>query len=116
MNAELIYTEARITALEQVKKHVPDAMNLRDAATGERFVVQGGCCGFAWVQIKPANCAFAKFMVEKKYARKWAGETGVCYWIGEFGQSMSTKEIYADAFAQVLRNNGIYAYSASRMD
>jgi hypothetical protein len=76
--------------------------------------VADGVCGFAWVVIK-GNTAFARWA-------KASGLTGSHYpsgqsfWIGQFNQSMTRKEAYAYAFADVLNKNGISAYAGSRMD
>lgn len=80
------------------------------------WVVPDGPCGFAWVNIKPANGKFAKFMLKEGYARKDSYYGGISYWISAFNQSVQKKETYARAFAKVLSDNGIKAYSASRLD
>ena len=80
------------------------------------YFVEGGCCGFAWVNIKPANSKFAKLLVAKGLARKDGYYGGVSYWISAFGQSLTRKEAYAYAFAGVLQEHGIKCYAMSRMD
>ena len=82
----------------------------------QEWVVPDGPCGFAWVNVKPGNSAFARWLKEKEYARKDSYYGGVTYWIGEFGQSIRKKEEYAYAFANVLRKYDIRAYASSRMD
>lgn len=79
-------------------------------------VVNDGVCGFAWVNIKPANSKFAKFLVERRLARKDSYYGGVSMSISNYNQSMTKKEAYAYAFASVLAANGIRAYATSRMD
>ena len=37
-------------------------------------------------------------------------------WVGEFNQSVTRKEAYAQAFAEVLREAGVTAYASSRKD
>ena len=81
----------------------------------KQWFVEGGVCGFAWVQVKPANCGFAKWLVESGHARK-GHEPGVCLWVHQFGQSLQRKEAYAHAFARVLCEAGVKCYSQSRMD
>lgn len=78
--------------------------------------VADGVCGFAWVTVKPANSRFAKFLVSKGLARKSFSEPGVYMWISDYNQSMQRKEAYAHAFAGVLVDYDINAYSQSRMD
>lgn len=78
--------------------------------------VMGGCCGFAWVNIKPGNSAFANWLKKTGKARKDSYYGGVTIWISDYGQSMDLKESYAYAFAKVLSDNGFKAYGNSRMD
>lgn len=78
--------------------------------------VMDGVCGFAWVVHYPGNSSFATWAKKNKGARKEYGG-GVCLrWVGEFNQSMTRKEAYARAFAEVLRGAGVDAHSMSRMD
>lgn len=80
------------------------------------YVVDDGPCGFAWVNIKPAYSKFAKYICEKGIGRRNTYEGGVSIWISAYNQSMVRKEAYAYAYAKVLREHGIKAYSASRLD
>lgn len=80
------------------------------------YFVADGVCGFAWVNVKPGTSSFAKWMVKSDKARKDAYYGGVTVWVGYFGQSMTRKEAYASAFANVLRKYGVTAYANSRMD
>jgi hypothetical protein len=79
--------------------------------------VMGGVCGFAWVTLKPATSAFAKFL-KKAFPNDWnkAYEGGLSYWVHGYGQSMTRKEAFAHAYAAVLREYGFKAYANSRMD
>jgi hypothetical protein len=76
--------------------------------------VMSGVCGFAWVTVRPATSSFARYLKARGHRRGYEG--GIQIWVGEFGQSMERKEAYARAFAAVLREAGITAYAASRMD
>jgi len=78
--------------------------------------VMGGVCGFASIGIKPANSAFAKYLVAEKIGRKDSYAGGIRIPVFAYGQSMAKKEAYAYAFAEVLRAAGIRAYGESRMD
>lgn len=85
-------------------------------------LVEDGVCGFAWVNVYPENkgtttlgkmerkaleaCGFRKSYEGKHYY----------LWIGAYNQSMQKKEAYANAYAEVLRQNGLKAYSGSRLD
>jgi hypothetical protein len=42
--------------------------------------------------------------------------SGWCISVRDFNQSLTRKEVYAHAFAEVLRANGVDAYVDSRMD
>jgi hypothetical protein len=74
-----------------------------------------GGCGFAWIKVKPGNSAFAKWLVKEGKARA-SQSGGVTVWVPGYGQCISHKESYADAFAAVLSQNNIQAYSESRLD
>jgi hypothetical protein len=78
--------------------------------------VEGGVCGFAWINVKPATSGFAKWLKKTGKVRSVSYYGGYDIWVGLFGQSMARKEAYADAFARVLSDAGIKAYSMSRMD
>lgn len=80
------------------------------------WFVEEGVCGFSEINIKPANGKFAKWLVVNGYARKDSYKGGICYWISQYGQSMQKKEAYANAFAAILKMNGINSYVYSRMD
>jgi hypothetical protein len=84
--------------------------------------VESGVCGFAWVSVKPANKGNTRLGKEERKLLETIGfrknEYEKCYqlWISDFNQSMQKKEAYASAYAKVLRENGIAAYSGSRLD
>lgn len=74
-------------------------------------------CGFASVHVKPANSAFAKWAVAQGLARKDTYLGGICFWISDYGQSMTLKGIHARTMADSLaRQLGIHVFSQSRMD
>ena len=79
-------------------------------------VVMDGVCGFAWVQIKPGNTAFANWLKKMNYARPDSYYGGVSVWIGDYNQSMQRKEAHAGAMARVFSEAGYNAYMMSRMD
>lgn len=80
--------------------------------------VDDGVCGFAWVNIKPANSAFAKWLVANGHARKDSYYGGVTVWISDYNQSMTRKYAHAAAFANVIKESGmkLRVYAESRMD
>lgn len=77
--------------------------------------VMEGVCGFAYVTVRPGTSSFARWL-----RRRGRGYTayygGTAFSVRQFGQSMTRKAAYADAYASVLREAGIKAYSESRMD
>jgi hypothetical protein len=80
------------------------------------YFVEGGVCGFAWINVKPAHSGFAKWLVVNDHARKDSYYGGITIWVGEFGQSMQRKEAYAGAAMKVLQEAGIKCRFGSRMD
>lgn len=86
------------------------------------YYVADGVCGFAWVDVYPANKGNTRDgkeerkLLERFGFRKNDYEKTYQLWISAYNQSMQKKETYARAFAEVLRSNGLKAYSGSRMD
>jgi hypothetical protein len=77
--------------------------------------VMDGVCGFAWVTVRPGNSSFARWLKANADARP-AYRGGMELWVHDYNQSMTRKEAYAQAFADVLREAGVTAYAGSRMD
>ena len=78
--------------------------------------VMDGMCGFAWVNVKPGNSRFAKWLRDNGLARKDGYYGGVTVWVSQFGQSSTRKIAYAGAFAAVLREAGYNACARGRLD
>ena len=79
------------------------------------YFVESGVCGFAGVVIKPARGKFVSYL--KSLGKGHSHYYGGFYVpVREFGQSMTRKEAYADAFAKVLSEEGMRCYVDSRMD
>ena len=79
------------------------------------YFVESGVCGFAGVVIKPARGKFVSYLksLDMGYKHYYGG------WyvsVREFGQSLTRKEAYAEAFAKVLSEVGMRCYVDSRMD
>jgi hypothetical protein len=82
----------------------------------EPSTVSEGMCGFAWV----------KFPADRR--KKWGkylnnredisldGYNKLIMWVRIEGQSIERKEAYAEAFAEVMNENGIKCYAMSRLD
>jgi len=103
------------------------------------WFVADGVCGFAWVKIitqrnsgnknynRTLNVQFGNWLKKQGKVRRRqfedillpdsnAYDGGVDVWVSVGNQSMQKKEAYAHAFAKVLNEAGIVAYSNSRMD
>ncbi len=79
------------------------------------YFVEGGVCGFAGVVIKPARGKFVSYLKSIGIGNKhYYG--GYYVSVHEFGQSLTRKEAYADAYAKVLGEAGMSCYVDSRMD
>lgn len=123
-NFQAIYAEAHdagmkaVAALNVVPMIVTQRANPLDdnSAIQKAYFVADGVCGFAYVNVKPGNSGFAKFLKQQGLARSDSYLGGVSMSIRDFNQSMQKKESYAYAFAKVLDQHGIKAYSHSRMD
>jgi hypothetical protein len=76
--------------------------------------IMDGVCGFAYITVRPGNCSFARYLKKRGGYHGYYG--GTQYSVRHFGQSLERKQAYARAFAEVLSEAGIKAYSESRMD
>lgn len=103
--------------------NTPDPMVVVDSATGQRWDVSGGACGFAWVNV-PLNTALGKAILRRYEntrgeifsAHKGYGG-GVDLWVSGFGQSIDRKEAAAGAVARYLSSKGYQkVYAHSRLD
>jgi hypothetical protein len=94
---------------------LPTPMIVSDMAGNPIERVDGGACGFAWVNVRPGNSSFAKWLVANKLARR-SYYGGVEIWISAHGQSWERKCAHAGAMAQAFRNAGIEANAGSRLD
>lgn len=119
MNAQEIYTTARAAGLAaaaaaQVQPMiVQQCRGLFDHTVVREYVIDEGVCGFASVVIK--NIKFANQLKKMGLGRKNYGG-GYALSVQDFNQSLTRKEAYAHAFAKVLNDHGITAYTDSRMD
>jgi len=85
------------------------------ADAGREYHVPAGVCGFAWVTIVPGTCSFAHYAKKHLGAQKpYRG--GMQIWVSAYGQSYERKRAYAQAYAAVLKGEGIDCYSGGRLD
>ena len=121
MQAQDLYNQARAAGLAaaqaaQVQPMIVQqhANMLDDSSPVTRsYYVNDGVCGFASVVVR--NIKFANQLKKLGIGRKNYG-TGWSISVSDFNQSLTRKEAYAHAFAKVLNDNGITAYTDSRMD
>ncbi len=71
-------------------------------------------CGFAWVEIPDGRSPFARFAKANGANKHW--KKGVYFWSDFHGMSIGGNEVWARAFAGVLKDAGIAAHAASRLD
>jgi hypothetical protein len=110
-----IHNEAHEAGITAGLKACPIPMLVtEESARARTWLVDEGACGFAWVAFK-CNTAWGRWAKKEGIARSHY-PSGLCVWVGEFGQSVTRKEAYAHAYALVLKENGIEAYSDSRLD
>jgi hypothetical protein len=93
---------------------VVSEVDIQGNPRGRSWYVSEGACGFAWVAFK-GNTAWGRWAKKQGIAGSHY-PSGLCVWVYEFGQSISRKEAYAGAYAQVLRTAGIDACAGSRLD
>lgn len=101
-----------------VPMHVVERANPFDdhsPVVREYAPVNDGVCGFAYVTVRPANSAMAKYLRTKRHCFN-GFHGGLQFSVHDYNQSMTRKAAYASAFASVLHSAGINAYSESRMD
>ena len=112
-----LFTKAGEAGMLAGKQAIPEPMIVKYRAMGEPRLdfISEGMCGFAWVTVRPGNCSFANWLKKKGYASK-AYKGGVSIWISQFGQSITRKEAYARAVADVLQEAGVNAIAGSRLD
>ena len=115
-----LYNQAHLAGMIAGNACNPTPMGVYNAnpITGQPLsrvcIVPDGVCGFAWIKIK-GNDAFGRAMKKNGKASP-AHDKGLTVWVSDFGQSMQRKIAYANAFANVLEQNGVWAFADDRMD
>lgn len=112
---QALWDKACEAGRQEVEKSKPQMV----VAVGENGRQIGGAfpiCGFAWVNVKPGNSAFANWLKKNNHARVDSYYGGVCIWISQYNQSMDMKYSYARGMAKVFADAGIKAYASSRLD
>ena len=121
-----IYDKADVAGMVAVNSCTPTPMVVQEHANmlddnspvAKQWIVAGGVCGFAWINIKPGNNRFCNWLKAVGLAKHSEYEGGVTIWVTHGGQSMQIKEAYAHAFARVIREEipELRVYALSRMD
>ena len=118
MDYQELYDKAYSAGKTALTECVPTPMTVVSEFGGEKKVYHeaGGMCGFAWINVKPGTSPFSKWLKKTgKGSKSYDG--GLDIWVHDGGQSIEKKTKFAEAFAKVLRENGIErAYANSRLD
>lgn len=109
-----LYAKAVEVARAEVQLTLVQPMIVR-APDRDHFIADGAC-GFAWVNIKPGNSTFAKWLVANGHASKDSYYGGVSIWIFDYNQSVQRKAVHARFMAETFRAAGIDATDNSRLD
>ena len=109
----LAFQMAHVKGMEAAKACTPTpmivgtAIGLSDKIDPNKktYYVPQGVCGFAWVNIRPATSALAKFAKKELGWSYNSYDKAMQKWVSDFGQSMELKEAYAHAYAAELQDN-----------
>lgn len=112
-----LYERANAAGHAAAQACVPEPMYVQRTDGYVYPPIMGGVCGFAWVNIKPGNSAFARYVKDNVHGgRSDSYYGGVSLWVAGYGQSYEQKLAYARGFVGVLEEVGIRAYAMSRLD
>lgn len=140
---EALLAQAHAAGQAALEAAIPTPMVVYETAglsnqpkpNGREWYVNEGACGFAWVTLRPATTPLARYLKKTRFELSTQFDTadraqieaegghwskayngGYQLWVWGGGQSITRKEAYASAYAEVLRDAGYKAYSGSRMD
>jgi len=119
---EQLLKDAHLAGERAVKATNPEPMivaehhnPLDDTSPVKRaWICKQGVCGFAWINIKDRS--FNAYLKKHDIGRQDSYYGGRTIWVSAYGQSYELKRAYALAYAHVLNDAGINAYSGSRLD
>ena len=119
-----LYQQAHLSGMVAGKASIPTPMIVQQhknqlddsSSVTESWYVGDGVCGFAWIQVKPGTCSFARWLVKEGKGKRDSYYGGISIWVREFNQSYERKMAYAQAFANMLVTAGIRASSNGRLD
>tara|TARA_Y100000310_G_scaffold103804_1_gene102160 strand:- start:1630 stop:2013 length:384 start_codon:yes stop_codon:yes gene_type:complete len=127
MDYTKILNEAHVAGMAAGEAAIPTAMVVSQRASVlddnspvvKSWHVPEGVCGFAYVITNEhGNGKFVKHLKKSpdRDGDKYYYGGYYVKWVREFGQSYERKIAYAGAYASVLNDNGIKAYSDGRLD
>lgn len=99
-----LYGLAAATGTKAATNWVPTPLILTDGY--QTYVEDGGACGTAWIRLKDGRSSFAKWLRAQKLAAQ-ASRKGIVIGADVGSQSLERAEQYCQAFARVLRLNGV---------
>ena len=104
---------ATVVSFEKAKA---EAKEYTFKTTGENIMIYP--CGFAWVYLKVRKNDVFGTSLSKLGLMDWDNYSKCYkYWVGDFNQSMSHKEVFAEKFAELLTKEfGLEFRYSSRMD
>jgi hypothetical protein len=105
---ESILREADLVGRTEAEKANPQMIMVRGYES-EPFPI----CGFATIRVK--NVRGKKLAKLKEFGFRKYSE-GYGFHVGDYNQSYDLKKAYADAFTNILRENGFNAWSSARLD
>jgi len=123
---EEIWLKAKEEAAKAYEASKPQPIAWQQSGLNEGFdwskpynIEPEGLCGYAWIWIPNGRHPFVNWMKKNGKGRKnWS--KGYDIWTSELcqdtSQSVERKEAAMKAAVKVLRENGIEAYSESRLD
>jgi len=107
--------EAHTAGMAALKAVTPRPMTVRETHGSREWHSEEGLCGFAWINVRPGNCGFARWAKSRNLGHK-GYHGGYNVWVRDGGMSVERKEAYARAYAAVLTEAGIKAYANSKLD
>lgn len=104
-----IHEFAHSAGMRAAETTVPAPMVLKEFGT-----IWEGPCGFGWVLLRDGRKSFSKWIVQARHGH--CSHPGVRIYSKANTQSIEKNRAYADAYAEVLRSNGIECSVGSRLD
>ena len=119
---QTIYNMADKAGKEAAEKCIPTPMVVTEHSNPlddnsnvvKQHFVPDGICGFSSIKFA-GNTSWAKWVIKNNLAKK-SYNKGYYIPVFDYNQSMELKSAYSNAFVKVLNQNGIKAYSESRID